>query len=162
MSTTVTLGDKEYFPFTGKISYEGPGSKNPMAFKYYDETKIVAGKTLKDHLRFAVAYWHSFCGTGSDPFGSGTRIFPWDDPADPIRSGKAKMDAAFEFITKLGAPFYCFHDFDLVADADENDIKAGFLFGCCARGAAGFDLLSRRGAPLPPPPASRRLEFRRR
>jgi xylose isomerase len=116
MSTTVTLGDKEYFPFTGKISYEGPGSKNPMAFKYYDETKIVAGKTLKDHLRFAVAYWHSFCGTGSDPFGSGTRIFPWDDPADPIRSGKAKMDAAFEFITKLGAPFYCFHDFDLVAE----------------------------------------------
>jgi xylose isomerase len=114
MSTTVTLGDKEYFPQVGKISYEGPGSKNPLAFKYYDETKIVAGKTLKDHFRFAVAYWHSFCGTGNDPFGGGTRNFPWDDPSDPLRSGKAKMDAAFEFITKLGAPFYCFHDFDLV------------------------------------------------
>jgi xylose isomerase len=116
MSTTVTLGDKEYFPQVGKISYEGPGSKNPLAFKYYDETKVVAGKTLKDHLRFAVAYWHSFCGTGSDPFGSGTRIFPWDTPEDPLQSGKAKMDAAFEFITKLGAPFYCFHDFDLVCE----------------------------------------------
>jgi xylose isomerase len=89
-------------------------AKNPLAFKYYDETKIVAGKTLKDHFRFAVAYWHSFCGTGNDPFGGGTRNFPWDDPSDPLRSGKAKMDAAFEFITKLGAPFYCFHDFDLV------------------------------------------------
>ena len=116
MSTTVTLGDKEYFPQVGKISYEGPGSKNPLAFKYYDETKVVAGKTLKDHLRFAVAYWHSFCGTGNDPFGGGTRNFPWDDPSDPLRSGKAKMDAAFEFITKLGAPFYCFHDFDLVSE----------------------------------------------
>ncbi len=95
---------------------KGPVSKNPLAFKYYDENKVVAGKTLKDHFRFAVAYWHSFCGTGNDPFGGGTRNFPWDDPSDPLRSGKAKMDAAFEFITKLGTPFYCFHDFDLVSE----------------------------------------------
>ena len=116
MSTTVTLGDKVYFPEIGKIAFEGPGSKNPLAFKYYDENKIVAGKTMKDYLRFAVAYWHSFCGTGGDPFGSGTRKMPWNDPKDPIERGKAKMDAAFEFITKLGVPFYCFHDFDLVEE----------------------------------------------
>jgi xylose isomerase len=117
MDTKVILGNKQYFPQIGKISFEGPGSKNPLAFKYYDENKIVAGKTMKEHLRFAVAYWHSFCGTGGDPFGRGTRDLPWDEPTDPVQRGKAKMDAAFEFITKLGAPFYCFHDFDLVEEA---------------------------------------------
>ena len=118
MSTAVTIGKKEYFSGIGKIAYEGPGSKNPLAFKHYDENKTIAGKTLKDHLRFAVAYWHSFCGTGGDPFGSGTRNLPWNDPADPIQRAQAKMDAAFEFITKLGAPFYCFHDFDIVDEAE--------------------------------------------
>ncbi|MGD0339564.1 MAG: xylose isomerase [Bacteroidota bacterium] len=118
MSTNVTLGNKEYFPMVGKkIAFEGPGSKNPLAFKYYDENKSVAGKTMKEYLRFAVAYWHSFCGTGGDPFGPGTKNLPWNEPADPIQRGKAKMDAAFEFITKLGVPFYCFHDFDLVDEA---------------------------------------------
>lgn len=114
MNTTPTLGDKEFFPQIGKISFEGPGSKNPLAFKYYDEGKIVAGKTMREYLRFAVAYWHSFCGTGGDPFGPGTKHLPWNDLSDPIQCGRAKMDAAFEFITKLGVPFYCFHDFDLV------------------------------------------------
>jgi xylose isomerase len=114
MSTKVTIGKKEYFPKIGKIPFEGSKSKNPMAFKYYDENKTVAGKTMKEYLRFAVAYWHSFCGTGGDPFGSGPRNLPWNDPADAVQRGKAKMDAAFEFITKLGVPFYCFHDFDLV------------------------------------------------
>ena len=116
MNTKVTLGNKEYFPQVGKIPFEGPGSKNPLAFKYYDETKIVAGKTMKEYLRFAVAYWHSFCGTGADPFGDGTKITPWAQISDPIQRGKAKMDAAFEFITKLGVPFYCFHDFDIVQE----------------------------------------------
>lgn len=116
MNTKVTLGNKEYFPQVGKIPFEGPGSKNPLAFKYYDETKIVAGKTMKEYLRFAVAYWHSFCGTGADPFGEGTKITPWAQISDPIQRGKAKMDAAFEFITKLGVPFYCFHDFDIVQE----------------------------------------------
>jgi xylose isomerase len=116
MSTKVTLGDKEYFPQVGKISFEGPGSKNPLAFKFYDENRVVAGKSLQEHLHYAVAYWHSFCGTGEDPFGPGTRNLPWDEPADAIQRGKAKMDAAFEFITKLGVPFYCFHDFDLVKE----------------------------------------------
>jgi xylose isomerase len=114
MRTKVILGRKEYFPQVGKIPFEGSDSKNPLAFKYYDEKKVVAGKTMREYLRFAVAYWHSFCGTGGDPFGSGTRNLPWNEPADPVQRGKAKMDAAFEFITKLGVPFYCFHDFDLV------------------------------------------------
>jgi xylose isomerase len=116
MSTNITLGSKEYFPQIGKISFEGPESKNPLAFKHYQETKVVAGKTMKEYLRFAVAYWHSFCGTGTDPFGSSTRNMPWENPTDPLQRGKAKMDAAFEFITKLGVPFYCFHDFDLVEE----------------------------------------------
>jgi xylose isomerase len=114
MSTKVILGKKEYFPKISKIPFEGSESKNPIAFKYYDEKKAIAGKTMKEYLRFAIAYWHSFCGTGGDPFGSGTRTLPWNEPADAVQRGKAKMDAAFEFITKLGAPFYCFHDFDLV------------------------------------------------
>jgi xylose isomerase len=118
MSTTVTLGDKSFFPEIGKIAFEGPGSKNPLAFKYYNENTIVAGKSMREYLRFAVAYWHSFCGTGGDPFGSGTRKMPWNDPKDPVDRGKAKMDAAFEFITKLGVPFYCFHDFDLVEEGN--------------------------------------------
>jgi xylose isomerase len=112
----ITLGDKEYFPGIAAIPYEGPESDNPLAFKYYDAKRMVAGKTLKEHLRFAVAYWHSFCGTGSDPFGMATKDFPWATASDPIARAKEKMDAAFEFITKLGAGFYCFHDFDLVEE----------------------------------------------
>ena len=112
-TTNVTLGDKEYFPGIGKIKFEGKGSRNPMAFKYYDETKVVAGKTMREHFRFAVAYWHTLCGTGADPFGPGTKRFPWDLSIDPIGQAKDKMDAAFEFITKLGVPYYCWHDFDM-------------------------------------------------
>ena len=108
------MSSDAFFPSIGKIPYEGPQSKNPLAFRWYDASREVAGKTLKDHLRFSVAYWHSFCGTGSDPFGRGTRLFPWDDVSDTIDKAKIRMDYAFEFISKLGIPFYCFHDFDLV------------------------------------------------
>lgn len=111
-------GDKEFFKGIGKIKYEGPTSTNPYAFKFYDENKVVAGKTMKEHFRFAVAYWHSFCSTGGDPFGVGTREWPWDEAKDPIQRAKDKMDAAFEFMTKLGVPFFCFHDIDLVDEAD--------------------------------------------
>lgn len=111
-----TLGDKEYFKGIDKIQYEGPESDNPLAFKYYDENKVVAGKTMKEHFRFAIAYWHTFCNTGDDPFGIGTKKYPWLTASDPIRQAKDKMDAAFEFITKIGAPYYCFHDFDVVAE----------------------------------------------
>jgi xylose isomerase len=107
-------GDKEFFPGIGEIKFEGRDSDNPLAFKWYDENKIVAGKKLKDHVKFAVAYWHSFCNTGGDPFGPGTKLFPWNRSSDPEQAAKDKMDAAFEFITKLGVPYYCFHDIDLV------------------------------------------------
>jgi xylose isomerase len=113
MSIKVTVGKKEFFPGIGKIPFEGPESKNPLAFKYYEEDRVVAGKSMKDHFRFAIAYWHTFCGTGEDPFGPGTVDFPWDAASDPIQAAKDKLDAAFEFITKLGVPFYCFHDRDM-------------------------------------------------
>src|SRR5512141_1837293 len=108
-----TRGSTEYFKGIGKIPFEGRGSRNPLAFKWYDENAKVQGRSMKEFFRFAVAYWHSFCGTGEDPFGRATRDLPWNAPGDPVSRGKAKMDAAFEFITKLGVPFYCFHDLDL-------------------------------------------------
>lgn len=112
------VGNKEYFKGVGKIKYEGRDSKNPLAFKWYDENKIVFGKTMKEYMRFAVAYWHTFCGEGGDPFGPGSVNRPWKEGADAVAKGKAKMDAAFEFITKIGIPFYCFHDFDIVEEGD--------------------------------------------
>src|SRR5688500_16407561 len=97
---SITLGNKEYFPGIGKIKYEGQGSDNPLAYKWYDENKVVAGKTMKEHLRLAVAYWHTLCNTGGDPFGPGTKTFEWDKAADADERARDKMDAAFEFITK--------------------------------------------------------------
>ena len=114
MSNSVVLGNREYFPGIGKIQFEGAGSDNPLAFKYYDENRVVAGKTMKEHFRFATAYWHTFCGTGGDPFGPGTKKFPWLEASDAVQSAKDKMDAAFEFFTKIGTPYFCFHDVDLV------------------------------------------------
>ena len=111
---SITLGNKEFFPGIGKIAFEGPQTDNPLAFRYYDAQKLVHGKTMKDHFRFAVAYWHSFCNTGGDPFGPGTKHFGWDVKSDAVGRAKDKMDAAFEFITKMGIPYYCFHDVDLV------------------------------------------------
>ena len=105
----------EYFPNIEKIPFEGKESTNPFAFKYYNPDLVVQdGKTMKEYFRFAIAYWHTFCGTGNDPFGPGTKNFPWNTATEPIQRAKSKMDAAFEFIHKIGAPYYCFHDFDLV------------------------------------------------
>ena len=109
----ILIGNKEYFPGINKIKYEGPDSKNPLAFKFYDENRIIAGKSMKEHFRFSVAYWHTFCGTGSDPFGLGTKNFPWDSSNNPMQNSMDRLDAAFEFFTKLGVPFYCFHDLDI-------------------------------------------------
>jgi xylose isomerase len=104
-----------FFPKIDTVKFEGKESSNPFAFKYYDANRVVmGGKTMKEYFRFAIAYWHTFCGTGNDPFGPGTKDFPWNAKADAIGRAKDKMDAAFEFITKIGAPYYCFHDFDLV------------------------------------------------
>lgn len=110
----ITTGATTYFSGIGQIKFEGTDSNNPLAFRWYDETRIVAGKTMKDWLRFACAYWHSFCGSGADPFGEPTHLFPWNEKADAVERAKDKADAAFEFITKLGLPYYCFHDVDVV------------------------------------------------
>ncbi|HEY9046437.1 MAG TPA: xylose isomerase [Ohtaekwangia sp.] len=110
----LTLGDKEYFKGVGQVKYEGKESDNPLAFKFYNASQKVGKKTMEEHFRFAIAYWHTFCGTGGDPFGPGTKKFAWNESDDAVQRGYDKMDAAFEFITKIGAPFYCFHDFDLV------------------------------------------------
>ena len=108
---------KLFFPTVDTIKFEGKDSTNPFAFKYYDPNrKVIGGKTMKAYFRFAIAYWHTFCGTGNDPFGPGTKKFPWDAAGDAVQRAKDKMDAAFEFITKIGAPFYCFHDFDLIEE----------------------------------------------
>ena len=115
----IVTGDKEFFKGIPQVKFEGTGTDNPLAYRWYDENKIVAGKTMQEYLRFACAYWHSFVGNGADPFGEPTHIFPWDNPStgsasDAVERAKNKADAAFEFITKLGLPFYCFHDVDAV------------------------------------------------
>ncbi len=107
----------EYFKEVSKIKFEGKDSDNPLAFKYYNADEVVGGKTMKDHLRFAVAYWHTFQGTGGDPFGPGTAQRPWDNISDPMDVARAKVDANFEFCEKLGVPFFCFHDRDIAPEA---------------------------------------------
>lgn len=121
---SVVTGSREYFKGIGQIKYEGRDTDNPLAFRWYDENKKVAGKTMKEYLRFACAYWHSFNGSGADPFGERTHIFSWDESKDVLQRAKDKADAAFEFITKMGIPYYCFHDVDVVdygSDIAEND-----------------------------------------
>ena len=95
MSQQFFLGDTEYFPNIGSIPFEGRDSDNPLAFKFYERDRIVGDKTLEEHLRIAVCYWHTFCAKGSDPFGANTQAFAWDEPADPMAAARAKMDAAF-------------------------------------------------------------------
>lgn len=143
---SIVTGNKEYFKGIGKIAYEGPGSDNPMAFQWYDEKKVVAGKPLKEWLRFACAYWHSFCGSGADPFGEPTHLFPWNEKSDAVDRAKDKADAAFEFITKLGLPYYCFHDVDAVDytnDVKDNErrLKAITAYFAEKQKASGVNLL---------------------
>ncbi len=104
------------FPEVAKIRYEGPQSKNPLAFRHYNAEELVEGKPMKDHLRFSVAYWHTMRGTGSDPFGPGTMIRPWDKGDDSLENAIQRVRVAFEFIEKLGAPFFCFHDRDVAPE----------------------------------------------
>ncbi|MCK0133922.1 xylose isomerase [Arenibacter sp. S6351L] len=110
------IGNKEYFKGIGDIKFEGKESDNPMAFKYYNPDQVVAGKTMREHFKFAIAYWHTFCGQGADPFGPGTQNFAWDQSSDPVQAAKDKADAAFEFISKMGFDYFCFHDFDLIQE----------------------------------------------
>jgi xylose isomerase len=113
MSDNYYRGDIEYFKGIGRIAYEGKESDNPLAFKHYEAQRVIGDRTMREHLRFAVCYWHTFLGAGVDPFGAASRIFPWDAPAEPMDAAAARMDAAFELFTKLGVPYYCFHDRDL-------------------------------------------------
>ena len=141
------VGDREYFPGIDRIAYEGPASDNPLAFKYYDPGRLIAGKAMRDHLRFAVAYWHSFCGDGADPFGSATHFFPWNEaPAAPMQAAERKLDAAFEFITKLGAEYYCFHDRDLAPEGatpaeSERNLRRMVDLAAARQKATGVKLL---------------------
>lgn len=114
----LTTGRTEYFKGIGRIACEGPHSDNPLTYHWYDPNRVVAGKPMAEHLRFAVAWWHTLGGTGADPFGMPTRRYPWLESTDPLQLAKDKLDAGFELITKLGIPFYCFHDYDLIAEGE--------------------------------------------
>jgi xylose isomerase len=143
---TIVKGNKEFFPGIGSVKFEGPRSDNPLSFKWYDENRIVAGKSLKELARFAVCYWHTFCNTGGDPFGPGTKNFPWNQSTDPIQRAKDKMDAAFEFISKLGVPYYCFHDIDLVDEGSslaeyESRLQTIVAYAKQKQAASGVKLL---------------------
>ena len=136
---------KEYFPSVGKIKFEGKGSKNPMAFRYYDPEKVIKGKKMKDWFRFSMAWWHTLCAEGGDPFGSGTKEFPWAN-GDVLEKAKNKLDAGFEFMQKIGIEFYCFHDIDLIDEGDcietyEKNLKAIVAYAKQKQTETGIKLL---------------------
>ncbi len=107
---------RQHFPSVPTIAFEGPQSTEPLAFHHYNPDEVIDGQTMAAHLRFSIAYWHSFRGTGSDPFGPGTIVRPWERGKDPVSVAKVRMDAAFEFFQKIRAPFYCFHDRDIAPE----------------------------------------------
>ncbi len=146
MSRTVFTGDTTYFPGIEQIQFEGAASDNPLAFKTYDRDRVVAGKTMEEHLRFAVCYWHNFCADGGDPFGPGTRKQPWAVRNDPGARSRDRMDAAFEFFTKLNVPYWCFHDFDMAwegssIEESEKNIRAMVALAKERQAETGMQLL---------------------
>ncbi|MBX2816973.1 MAG: xylose isomerase [Saprospiraceae bacterium] len=143
---SITTGSTTYFPSIGRVEFEGKDSDNPLAFKFYDPTKMVGDKTLAEHLKFAVAYWHSFCAELNDPFGPGTRTLPWNHHEDAVQRAHDKMDAAFEFATKMQIPYYCFHDIDLVDEGPsiqetERRLQAIVEYAKEKQAASGLKLL---------------------
>ena len=108
---------KEFFPGIGKIKFEGVESRNPLAFRYYDAEKVVLGKKMKDWFKFAMAWWHTLCAQGTDQFGGETKLFPWNTSPDRMQAARDRVDAGFEFMSKMGIEYFCFHDVDLVAEA---------------------------------------------
>ena len=137
---------KEFFPAIGKIKFEGKESKNPLAFRYYDAEKSVHGKKMKDWFKFAMAWWHTLCAEGGDPFGPGTKTFEWKSNPDRIQAAKDKLDAGFEFMQKIGIEYYCFHDVDLVDEADtieqyEADLKEIVAYAKKRQAETGIKLL---------------------
>lgn len=137
---------KIYFPEISPVKFEGVASRNPLAFRYYDENKIVKGKTMKEWFKFSMAWWHTLCAGGTDPFGGDTKLFPWKDAPDAITAAKQKMDAGFELMQKLSIGYYCFHDVDLVAEADsieqyEADLKEIVAYAKKKQQETGIKLL---------------------
>lgn len=137
---------KIYFPEISPVKFEGVASRNPLAFRYYDENKIVKGKTMKEWFKFSMAWWHTLCAGGTDPFGGNTKLFPWKDAPDAITAAKQKMDAGFELMQKLSIGYYCFHDVDLVAEADsieqyEADLKEIVAYAKKKQQETGIKLL---------------------
>ena len=143
---TILKGTKEFFPGIGEIKFEGKESKNPLAYRFYDAEKVVMGKKMKDWMRFAMAYWHTLCADGGDPFGGATIHHPWNIGSDAISQAKYKMDAAFEFMTKMGMEYYCFHDVDLVNQGKnlnefESNLAAIVEYAKEKQAASGIKLL---------------------
>lgn len=114
------MENKEYFPGIGKIKFEGTGSYNPLAYRYYDAERVVLGKPMKEWLQFAMAWWHTLCAEGGDQFGGGTKKFPWNEAPDAMTAAKQRADAGFEIMQKLGIEYFCFHDTDLIGDLGED------------------------------------------
>jgi xylose isomerase len=140
------MANKEYFPGIGKIPFEGAQSRNPLAFRYYDPEKMVHGRMMKDWLRFSMAWWHTLCAEGGDPFGPGTKTFPWNAAATPLDRAKAKMDAGFEFMQKVGIGYFCFHDVDLIEEGNSPEeyranLKAITAYAREKMAATGIKLL---------------------
>ncbi|MBP1676556.1 MAG: D-xylose isomerase [Bacteroidetes bacterium] len=137
---------KVYFPSIEKIKFEGKESKNPLAFRYYDAEKVVYGKTMKEWFKFSMAWWHTLCAEGGDPFGGGTQKHPWVGAADALQAAKDKMDAGFEFMQKIGIEYYCFHDIDLVSEGSsieeyEANLKAIVAYAKEKQAATGIKLM---------------------
>lgn len=146
INKTEIMATTEFFPAISKIKFEGKDSKNPMSFRYYDPEKVINGKKMKDWLKFSMAWWHTLCAEGGDPFGPGTKNFPWNNRATPLDKAKAKMDAGFEFMQKIGIEYYCFHDVDLIDEAStieeyESDLKAIVAYAKQKQADTGIKLL---------------------
>jgi len=140
------MSTKVYFPSVEKIKFEGKESKNPLAFRYYDAEKVVYGKPMKEWFKFCMAWWHTLCAEGGDPFGPGTQIHPWVGAADALQAAKDKMDAGFEFMQKIGIEYYCFHDIDLISEGSsieeyEANLKAIVAYAKEKQAATGIKLM---------------------
>ena len=137
---------KQYFPSVEKIKFEGKESKNPMAFRYYNPEKVVYGKTMAEWFKFSMAWWHTLCADGGDPFGGQTQVHPWVGAADALQAAKDKMDAGFEFMSKIGIEYYCFHDIDLISEGSsieeyEANLKAIVAYAKEKQAATGIKLM---------------------
>jgi xylose isomerase len=140
------MSAKVYFPSVEKIKFEGKESKNPLAFRYYDAEKVVYGKPMKDWFKFSMAWWHTLCAEGGDPFGPGTQVHPWVGAADALQAAKDKMDAGFEFMQKIGIEYYCFHDIDLISEGSsieeyEANLKAIVAYAKQKQAETGIKLM---------------------